>query len=155
MNSQDNLPIKLFGPEQSAVLYKILIFQKLCPGKCLVTEPWPADELSDEEMEKAKDTLRQLMPLDTMVTNMWDWGIRFEDFTFEDCFFDVAIASEDFAMAQAEYLKEDIIRWIDEYDMDYAEEQFEAEGFEKWILDQCKAFILKWRNNIKDKYLAI
>jgi len=109
-----------------------------------------SDKLSDEEREKVKDILHQLMPLDTMVTDMWDWDIRFEDITFEDCFFDVALASEDVAMEQAEYLKNDIIEWINEFNMDYAQNQYDGNEFEKYILDQCKTFIIKWRNNIKE-----
>jgi hypothetical protein len=30
------------------------------------------------------------MPLDTMVTDMWDWDIHFEKLTFVDTYFDVA-----------------------------------------------------------------
>jgi len=81
-----------------------------------------------------KDDLRQLMPLDTIVTDMWDWDIHFEDITFADTYFEVALGLEEVALAYADNLKEDMLLWIDEYDMDYGktewgtEEEFE-DGF--------------------------
>ena len=156
MDSTDNIPIRLFGPKQSAILYKTYIFQKLCPGKFLIEDPWPHDELSDEQVEEVKDTLRELMPLDTMVTDMWDWDLHFEDSTFEDCYFDVALGPEDSALAEAENLKEDILKWIDDYGMDYDQQsnsEEEGKEFEDWVLGQSREFITKWRNNIADKFI--
>jgi hypothetical protein len=99
-----------------------------------------------------KDALRQLMPLDTIVTDMWDYDIHFEDSTFEDTYFDIALGSDEFAHSQAELLKEDILGWMQEFGMDYAQDQWTEEESEQWVLNQCKDFILKWRTNIVRKF---
>jgi hypothetical protein len=88
-----------------------------------------------------------------MVTDMWDWDIHFEDSTFEDCFFDVALGPEDFALALADNLKDDILDWIEEYGMDYAQDEFEGDEFDEYILRHCRDFILRWRNNIFERFV--
>ena len=153
MNTKDAIPISQFGSEQADVLFKTLVFQKLYPGKFLVSNPWPYDRLTDEEVDAAKDALTQLMPLDTIVTDMWDYDIHFEGSTFADTYFDVALGSDEFAFAQAEYLKEDILGWIQEFVMDYAQDQYDGDEFGEWVLGQCKDFILKWRRNIARRFL--
>lgn len=152
MDSKDAIPISQFGSKQAGILFKTLVFQKLYPGKFLIPNPWPCDELTDEEVEAGKDALRQLMPLDTIVTDMWDYDIRFEDSTFGDTYFDVALGSDEFAYSQAEHLKEDILGWIQEFGMDYTQDQWTEEEFGQWVLNQCKDFILKWRSSIVRKF---
>ena len=152
MGSRGDIPISRFGSEQCGILFKTLVFQKLFPGKFLISDPWPYDELTDEEVEAGKDVLRQLMPLNTIVTDMWDWDIRFEDLTLDDTYFDVALGSDEFAYSQAEHLKEDVLTWIQEFCMDYAQDQYDEGEFEQWVLGQWRDFIVKWRNNIEKKF---
>ena len=95
------------------------------------------------------------MPRDTIVTDLWNWDIHFENYTFADNYFDVALGPEKYALACAEELKEDFLRWIDEYDMDYAHDLWHGqEEFETYVLKQCENFIRKWRSNIKKKFLG-
>ena len=54
MDSKNAIPISQFGSEQAGILFKTLVFQKLYPGKFLIPNPWPYDELTDEEVEAAK-----------------------------------------------------------------------------------------------------
>lgn len=152
MDPKDIIPISQFGSQQAGILFKTLVFQKLFPAKFLIPDPWPYDELTDEEVEAGIDALRQLMPLDTIVTDMWDYDVRFEDSTFENTYFDVALGSDEFAYSQAEHLKEDMLGWIQEFGMDYAQDQWTEEEFGQWVLNQCKDFILKWRSNIVRKF---
>jgi len=92
------------------------------------------------------------MPLDTMVTDMWDWDIHFEHSTFIDTYFDIALGPEDAALAEVESLKEDVLGWIDEYGMDYAQDQMSKEEFEEFVVAQCREFILRWRSNIMRRF---
>ncbi len=154
MYSTENVPIKLFGQAQADTLFRVLVFQRLCPGKFLLEEPRPPDELTEEEVEGLRSSLRELMPLDTMVTDMWDWDIHFENSTFVDTYFDVALGPEDVALAEAESLQEDILGWIDEYGMDYAQDQMTQEELEAMVLMQCREFILKWRDNIMGRFVG-
>ncbi len=89
-----------------------------------------------------------------MVTDMWDWDIHFENSTFVDTYFDVALGPEDVALAEAESLQEDILGWIDEYGMDYAQDQMTQEELEAMVLMQCREFILKWRDNIMGRFVG-
>ena len=153
MDSKNAIPISQFGSEQVGILFKTLVFQKLYPGKFLIPNPCPYDELSDEDVEAGKDALRQLMPLDTIVTDMWDYDIHFEESTFgEGTYFDIALGSDESAHSQAEHLKEDMLGWIQEFGMDYAQDQWTEEEFEQWVLSQCQDFILKWRSNVVRKF---
>jgi hypothetical protein len=152
IGSKDATPICHFGSEQEGILFKTLVFQKLFPRKFLIPDPCPFDDLTYGEVKAGKDSLRQLMPLDTIVTDMWDYDIHFEDSTFEDTYFDVALGSDEFAYSQAEHLKEDILGWIQEFGMDYAQDQWTEEEFEQWVHNQCKDFIVKWRNCIVKRF---
>ena len=152
MDAKENIPISRFGSHQSNILFKRLVFQNLCPGKFFIEDPWPFAELDEDEVEALKDELKKLMPLDTIVTDMWDWDIRFEDTTFEDIFFEVALGPEENVSEYAKDLKEDFLQWIDEYNINYAEDQFSNEEFNQWVHDQCEEFIQKWRSNIVKKF---
>ncbi len=125
---------------------KVRVIQKLCFSKTLHNDSWLSDELSEEEIMSVRNALQALMPMDTMVTDMWDWDIRFEDITFEESFFDVAFGGEDEIAGHAEQLKEDILTWIDEYAMDYAQEQWDDDEFEKWVYEQSVELI---KNGVK------
>jgi hypothetical protein len=57
------------------------------------------------------------------------------------------------ALAQVEYLQEDFLGWNDEYDMGYAQDQWDSqEELEEWVLEQCQKFIRGWRRNIEQWY---
>ncbi len=51
-------------------------------------------------------------------------------------------------MEQAKSLAEDILQWIDEYDMDHDQYKLGEGDFEAWVLEQCKNFVQTWRANI-------
>ena len=63
------------------------------------------------------------MPLDTIITDLWDWGIHFENLTFEDRIFDIMLGPDSEVEDGARALTEDMLRWIDECRMDYAQEE--------------------------------
>ena len=154
MLNKNKISISKFPPDQRDTVFKILVFQKLCKGKFLLQEPWPYDELDEDEVYALRDVLREFMPLDTMVTDMWDWDIHFEDRAFEDTYFDISLGPEEFAIEQAEFLKEDLLAWIDEYGIDYAQEQGDKqEEFENWVYDNCVKFIKGWRLNIVKSFM--
>lgn len=127
---------------------KILAFQKMLPGKFLLKEPFHYDELDEDDVNILKEALKEFMPLDTIVTDLWDCDIHFEDRTFEDTYFDVALGPEEYAIKQARFLKDDILAWIDECGMDYDQGQWDELEFQNWVLDHCIRFIKGWRLNI-------
>jgi hypothetical protein len=147
-----DMSISRFGDDQSNLLFRLYVLQKLCPGKFLLKAPWVYDELDDDAVCELKQSLTELMPLDTMVTDMWDWEIHFENITFEDSFFDIAFGTEPVAMEESGCLPQDILGWIDQFDMDYSYMELEQDQFEKWVEDECVRFISKWRSNIVEQF---
>lgn len=109
-------------------------------------------ELSPETDDEAmKEKLIELMPLNHMVMDLWDWDIHFEEITFDDLV-EVVTGSEDYAIEQAKLLAEDFLRWIDEYGMDYDQENWPEGKFEDWIKEECIAFIKDWRLKVGNEY---
>ena len=104
--------------------------------------------MSEGQQADLKVELQSLMPMNSMIMDMWGWDLHFEDHAFDDCFFEVAFGSEKLALEKAPYLKDDVLKWIDEYKMDYAQEMYNKNDFEKWIYDECVKFIKEWRANI-------
>jgi len=153
MKKIEEIRLSSFTQDQRQILYKIMAFQKFCPGKFLLSDPWPYEILNDEELEEFKDNLIGLMPLDTIVTDLWDWDIRFEKLTFEDRIFGIALGPDSEVEEGASALTQDMLAWIDEYGMDYAQNEYENDEFEKWIYELILNFLNKWRENIFDKLI--
>src|SRR5574343_17433 len=84
--------------------------------------------------------LVECMPLYTVVTDLWDWDIRFEEESFDDIE-DVAFCREKEIEHFAELLASDFERWVDEYEMDYNQNEFEnPDGFSAFVKEQCVQF---------------
>lgn len=96
--------------------------------------------------------LVECMPLDTIVTDLWDWDIRFEQESFDDIE-DAAFCSDDELEHFAELLADDFERWADEYGMDYDQSSFESpEDFSKYVKQQCVQFMEEWQKNVKAEF---
>jgi hypothetical protein len=107
---------------------------------------------SEDEGEKLIERLVALMPCDTMVTDLWNWDIRFEDSSFDDIV-EAAFADEGDLAWYADALAEDFQRWIDEYGMDYNQQSWGSdEEFSDWIGEQCLEFMRKWRANVRKEF---
>jgi len=87
-----------------------------------------------------------------MVTDLWNWDIRFEDSSFDDIV-EAAFADEGDLAWYADALAEDFQRWIDEYGMDYNQQSWGSdEEFSDWIGEQCLEFMRKWRANVRKEF---
>lgn len=92
-----------------------------------------------------------LIPLDTIVTDLWGLDIHFEEISFDDIT-EVAFGTDEEIAKNAEYLAEDFLGWIDEYDMDYAQEDWEPGELEEWVFEECLKFMRAWRQNVKKEF---
>lgn len=102
--------------------------------------------------EANKRRLVDLMPLDTTVTDLWDWDIHFEDKSFDDIE-SVAFCTNDEIKKYSECLAEDFEFWIDEYDLDYDQDKWETpDAFSTWIKSECLKFITGWRANVRKEF---
>ena len=109
--------------------------------------------MSEESDDEAlRERLVKLMPLDTRVTDLWNWDIRFEEESFGDIE-DAAFSDDDQLKAFAENLADDFLGWIDKWGMDYNQEGWNSdEAFEEWIRDECMDFMRRWRANVKREF---
>ncbi len=108
-------------------------------------------EAGDPE-EARKKLLIACMPSDTLVTDLWDWDVRFEDESFED-FEAAAFCSDDELSIYASLLAGDFERWIDEFGIDYDRSNHQSpEAFSAFILKECLRFMKSWRSNVKAKF---
>ena len=122
---------------------------------CSKNDPWE-NVLTQHLSEPAPPTdVRQqligLIPLDTIVTDLWDWDIRFEEISFDDIT-EVAFCTDEEVVKNAEYLANDFLGWIDECDMDYGQEDWEPGELEEWVFEECLKFMQAWRQNIKKEF---
>lgn len=108
--------------------------------------------LEEDPQDARKRRLIDCMPFDTHITDLWDWDIRFEDESFDDIE-EAAFCTEDELPAYADSLAEDFKRWIDEYDLDYDQINYEnPEKFAEWISEQCLQFMKQWRTNVLSEF---
>ncbi len=109
-------------------------------------------EVPEDNGEKLRERLVALMPRDSMVMDLWDWDIHFEETSFDDIT-DVAFADEEELCQYAENLAKDFLQWIDEYAMDYNQEGWSSdEEFSEWIGERCLEFMRKWRANVRNEF---
>lgn len=109
--------------------------------------------LSGEDPEEAKERrLIECMPLDTIVTDLWDADIRFEEESFGDIE-DAAFCDEEALEPIAEQLAEDFERWVVEYELDYNRNGFDSpEDFSAFVKEECLKFMKGWRSNVREEF---
>lgn len=111
------------------------------------------DQDNDQDDEELRERLVALMPRDSIVMDLWNWDIHFEELSFDDLT-EVAFADGDELAHYAGVLADDFLRWIDEHGMDYNEQDWPShEEFAAWIRDECLDFMTKWRANVKKDFL--
>lgn len=110
------------------------------------------DDEDDEDDEELRERLIALMPRDSVVTDLWDWDIRFEELSFDDLA-EAAFADEDALAAYARGLANDFLRWIDEYGMDYSQQDWFPREFAVQIKQECLDFMTCWRANVRKEFL--
>ncbi len=107
-------------------------------------------EDDEEEDDELRETLIELMPRGSMVMDLWDWDIHFEE-TFDDIT-EVAFSEGDELAQHADALADNFIGWIDEYGMDYNQEDSTPEEFSESIKKQCLDFMTKWRAAVRKEF---
>jgi hypothetical protein len=107
---------------------------------------------NDDDAE-LRERLRALMPRNSMVLDLWNWDIHFEDESFDDIS-SVVFSDDDDELAKfADILTEDILRWIDENKMDYNQHGWQSpDEFSSWIRQQVFDVLTKWRENVKKEF---
>jgi len=63
------------------------------PDRFEIETPYPPSTLSDEELDELKRRLNECMPSNSMIMDLWDWDIHFEEELGCDWYFEVAFGS--------------------------------------------------------------
>jgi len=86
------------------------------------------------------------MPLNFVITDLWDWDIHFEEFLGDDWYFECAFGSPSSLASCADQLAEYFGEKCGEYGIDYDYSPSEP-AFESLVREQAAEFIFTWRNN--------
>lgn len=113
--------------------------------------PYPPAVLSGDELDELKARLHECMPLDGMITDLWDWGVHFEESLEDDWYFAAVFGDPAGVDDCAEQLAEFFLENCNEFDMDYDQQGEEAE-FRSRVLEQATEFVRGWRRRVVAKY---
>lgn len=104
-------------------------------------------ELSDEEFEELKNHLNGCMPLGSMMLDLWDDNVRFEDDLTSDWYIKAAFGTEETLSECAEQLERFFLTQVERLALDY-NQQGEEDLFHDLIRDEARQFVKNWRKNI-------
>jgi len=114
-------------------------------------EIYPPADLSEEQLEDLLDRLTELMPLDSIIVDLWNWDVHFEDYLDNDWFFEAAFGGIETLNGCAEELADSFLEKVDEFDMDY-DQYPEYDIFQSKVREESRKFIAGWRNNVLSRY---
>lgn len=117
----------------------------------VLNTPYPPTELSEERLEEMKGRINKCMPLDSMVTDLWDWDIHFEECLSDDWYFEAVFGPASSVALCSEQLAEFFVQKCDEYGIDY-DQSADDPSFENLVREQTANFICGWRNNVFSSY---
>ena len=133
----------------------ILLLYYLCEsissGKSLLDDCWPPSALSEEGFGKLKDELRRCMPLDSMIVDLWDWDVHFEDALGYEWFFDAACGDESCVASCSEDLADFFLQQAEDLRLDY-DQYDDYESFKNRVRTEATEFIGKWQGNLTKKF---
>jgi hypothetical protein len=106
--------------------------------------------VSDEDMEAVRDLLGAAIPSDSMLCDLRDLGVHFEDgeYLTDEWVRSAAFGDDDPVAWCAEALAELFLQKCDEYALDYDQHRDPA-GFAERIQDTAEAFIADWRARLR------
>ena len=141
----------LIANEAKLVGYK-MIFEASAELASL-DAPFPPDVLSDDELEDLKRRLKNCMPVETLITDLWDWDLHFEESLEDDWYFAAVFGDPSGLGDCAEQLAAFFLDACNENDLDY-DQHDDEESFDERVHDQAREFLLGWRKNVVRKYGA-
>ena len=120
-------------------------------GRVALKSPYPTTVLSDDGLDELKTRLRDCMPRDGMILDLWDYDVHFEELLEDDWYFAAVFGDPSGVDDCAERLAEFFLEKCNEFDMDY-DQQGEEDEFRSRVLAQATQFVLGWRRRVVAKY---
>jgi hypothetical protein len=132
-------------------LFAMYLLSHWYPGSSRMQMPYPTADLSESDLEDLKARLNSAMPCDSMILDLHDWDVPFQDDLGDDWYFEAAFGGKDSESQCAEELAELFTRKADEYGMEY-EVPIDSEDFQELVQDSARTFIEAWRQRIKERF---
>jgi len=104
-------------------------------------------ELSDEEFEELKSNLNGCMPLGSMILDLWDENVRFEENLTPAWYMEAAFGTAETLSDCADKLERFFLENVERLALDY-NQHGEEELFHELIKDEARQFVKNWRKNI-------
>jgi hypothetical protein len=116
----------------------------------LAGDPYPPGELSDDDLTDFQRRLVKCMPLDSLIIQLWDWDVQFQDLLGEDWFFSAAFGGPETADECASELEELFLAKAAEFGIDLGvigmDEEQELAG------NAAMDFVLGWRARLRTRF---
>lgn len=109
-------------------------------------------ELSDEEFEELKNNLNGCMPLGSMILDLWDENVRFEENLTSKWYIEAAFGTEDSLSDCATQLENFFLTHVENLALDY-NQYGEELLFQELIRDEARQFVKNWRKNIYSLFI--
>ena len=135
---------------ESQLVGRQMVFD-ISHGRVALDSPYPTTVLSDDERDELKTRLHECIPLDGMITDLWDYDVHFEELLEDDWYFAAVFGDPSGIDYCVELLAEFFMEKCNEYDMDY-NQQGEEDEFRSRVLDQATQFVLGWRRSVVARY---
>jgi hypothetical protein len=104
-------------------------------------------------MDEFRARLRAAMPRDTMITDLWSWGVHFEDGDqlSDDWLVEAAFGSDDSLDDCVDQIVELFHSKVREYDMDY-DQHSDPDAFDDLVTSAAHDFIVRWRQRMPSRF---
>lgn len=109
--------------------------------------PWPNSESDDDAVLDLVSKMQDLMPSDTLIADLPDWGIHLYDLMEANWFFGAAFGPESDVEDFADQLAAVFMEQVEKLDLDY--DQFsDPEGFRDLVDEHALQFVRDWRERL-------
>ena len=115
------------------------------PGCFSLETPYPPAELSEDQLEELKFQLNRYMPIYSMIIDLWDWDIHFENMLGDEWYFESVFGSASTLKECAEELADYFIE--QDYENNLGYDQDDQGDFKVLIAAEAEKFIAEWRHN--------
>lgn len=146
-------PLQEFLDDQRSVLVGYTAMRAWFGKDMDVPRVWPPSVLTEEECEDLDDRLRGTMPRDSIILDLWNLDVHFEDDLDADWLYGCAFGPESSVDWCADALAEFFLDTCRRYDLDYDQHR-DPEGFEEWLYDEVRKYVVDWRKAIAAEFMG-
>lgn len=136
-----------FLDENQQTLLGYFLLSQFTTNPDILVTPYPPAQLSEEQLAQMQSRLTESIPLDSIITDLWNADIHFEEDLGDDWYFQALFGSAVSAASCAAQLADFFIEKCDDHAFDY-DQSPESPEFRALVLDHANRLIRGWRKNI-------